>query len=226
MNENLKEGFLNAIKDTFHAYNKYGARSNKKLIPIHTWFANEIISGLGNDYSSRSLGKDGEYEIKGKYYSKIEDITVLNNQKPIVTLSFKFVTSNYAQNSNNYFENLLGETANIRRADVRFAHFLVLRGNTPYYDKAAGNARGQLIKIETLSEHHIEKYIKLFKDTDFPHRPDVLGMAIIDFNIKGDPYFTDLKKLKLHEETIKILESEFSVETFIKRVRALCELKK
>jgi hypothetical protein len=226
MKKDLKKGFLNAIKDTFCAYNNYGARSNKKLIPIHTWFANEIISELGNDYSSMSLGKDGEYEIEGKYYSKKEDITVLNNQKPIVTLSFKFVTSNYAQNSNNYFENLLGETANIRRIGVGFAHFLVLRGDTPYYDKAAGNARGQLKKIEKLSEHHIEKYIKLFKDEDFPHRPDVLGIAIIDFNIDGDPRFTDLKTLKLQEETIKILELEFSVKTFIRRVRALCELKK
>lgn len=39
MNKNLKVDFLNAIKDTFIAYNKYGARSNKKLIPIHSWFA-------------------------------------------------------------------------------------------------------------------------------------------------------------------------------------------
>ena len=61
MKKDLKKGFLNAIKDTFCAYNNYGARSNKKLIPIHTWFANEIISELGNDYSSMSLGKDGEY---------------------------------------------------------------------------------------------------------------------------------------------------------------------
>jgi len=35
MNKHLKERFLTAIKDTFYAYNKYGARSNKKLIPIH-----------------------------------------------------------------------------------------------------------------------------------------------------------------------------------------------
>uniref|UniRef100_A0A7C4U863 Uncharacterized protein n=1 Tax=candidate division WOR-3 bacterium TaxID=2052148 RepID=A0A7C4U863_UNCW3 len=226
MNKGLKEGFLNAIKATFYAYNKYGARSNKKLIPIHTWFAKEIISELGNDYSSMSLGTGGEYEIEGKYYPKLLDITFFSNEKPIVTLSFKFVTSNYAQNSNNYFENLLGETANIRRIGVGFVHFLVLRGHTPYYDKAAGNKRGKLKKMEILSEHHIEKYIKLFKDCDFPHRPDVLGIAIIDFDSKNNPYFTDLKKLGLQDETIRIIESEFSIETFIKKVRALCELKK
>ncbi len=195
------------------------------MIPIHSWFAKEIISGFGREYYIKSLGTGGEYEIEGQYYPKILDITIFFNKKPIVTLSFKFVTSNYAQNSNNYFENLLGETANIRRIGVGFTHFLVLRGHTPYYHKAAGNKRGKLKKIEILSEHHIKKYIKLFKDMDFPHKPDVLGMAIIDFR-RNNPFFTDLKELGLEEETIKILDIDFSIETFIKKVRALCELKK
>ncbi len=226
MRKDLKEGFLSAIKDTFYAYNKYGARSNRKLIPIHTWFAKEIVSELGDDYSSMSLGADKEYEIEGKYYPKTLDITIFSKTRPIVALSFKFVTSNYAQNSNNYFENLLGETANIRRSGVGFVHFLVLRGHTPYYDKAAGNKRGELKRTEILSEHHIKKYIKLFKDLDYPHKPDVLGMAIIDFDSNNIPHFTDLKRLGLQEETIAIIESDFSIETFIKKVKALCELKK
>ena len=225
MNKNLKKDFLIALKKSFWAYNKYGARSNKKLVPIHSWFAKEIISGLGSGYSVRSLGCDGEYKMEGKYYEKTLDITIFYTQKPIVTLSFKFVTSNYAQNSNNYFENLLGETANIRRIGVGFVHFLILRGHTPYYDKAAGNKRGKLKKIEILSEHHIKKYVKLFKDLDFPHKPDVLGMAIIDFDKRGNPIFTDLEELGLEEETIKILENDFSIKTFIRKVRALCDLK-
>ncbi len=226
MEDNLKKRFLSAIKNTFYAYNKYGARSNKKLIPIHSWFAKEIILSLGNGYSCKSFGFGGEYELEGKYYPKVLDITIFNNQKPIVVLSFKFVTSNYAQNSNNYFENLLGETANIRRVGVGFAHFLVLRGHTPYYDKASGNKRGKLKKIEILSEKHIKKYIKLFKDLDFPHKPDVLGISIIDFDKKNIPSFIDLKEIGFNEETIKIIEDDFSVETFIKRIKALCELKK
>jgi len=229
MNIKFKEKFLRAIKESFYAYNKYGARSNKKLIPIHFWIANEIISGLRKDYSVRSLGHKGEYRIKGKYYSKIVDITIFKNKEqkrePIVTVSFKFVTSNYAQNSNNYFENLLGETANIKRVNVGFAHFLVLRGRTPYYDKAAGSKRGKLKKLEILSEHHIKKYVYLFNDLDFPHKPDVLGMAIIDFDKNGNPSFTDLKKLKLEKETIEILEDGFSIEKFIEKTKALCKIK-
>jgi len=70
------------------------------------------------------------------------------------------------------------------------------------------------------------KYIKLFKDIDYPHRPDVLGVVIIDFDENDIPYFTNLYELGLERESIKIIESDFSVETFINKVRALCVLKK
>lgn len=228
MNNVLRQDFLKTIKDAFDAYNKYGARSNKKLIPIHTFFAKIIMSNLGNKYSVKSLGFDGEYKIEGKYYPKRQDITIFVNKpkpKPITTISLKFVTSNYAQNANNYFEGLLGETANIRRVGVGFAHFLILRGHTPYYLKAAGGERGELKDIEILSEHHIEKYVKLFKDLDFPHKPDLLGLIIVDFDEDDNPFFCDLKGLELKEETIDILENEFSIETFIGKFILLCKLK-
>ncbi len=221
----MKASFLKAISETFRAYNTYGARSNKKLIPIHRWFAEIIESKLGNGYSVRSLGKNGEFKIDGKYYPKTLDIAIFKNQKIIATISFKFVTSNYKQNSNNYFENLLGETANIRRINIGFAHFLVLRGHTPYYDKNKGSLRGQEKKIEILSESDLVKYINLFNDVDFPHKPEVLGMAIIDFNRQRQAYFVDLNNLGLTEKTKNIVENQFSIEHFIEKVIALCKLK-
>jgi hypothetical protein len=213
--------FLDAIARTFRAYNRYGPRSNKKLIPIHLWFASIVKSKLGKDYSIRSLGADGEYTIDGKYYPKKLDITVLLERKAIATISFKFVTSNYSQNTNNYFENLLGESANIRRMKVGFAHFLVLRAHTPYYDKNKGNRRGKLKKTECLVEHHLLKYIKLFKDSDYPHRPDVLGIAIIDFDDKKVPYYINLRDLGFSKETIKLIKKDLSVDNFIKNFIAL-----
>ncbi|MEM4097990.1 MAG: hypothetical protein QXS81_04820 [Candidatus Micrarchaeaceae archaeon] len=224
MASKLDNSFLCAMKKSFQAYNSKGARSNEKLIPIHTWLANEIEQRLGTEYSVKSVGHGGESQIEGKYYPKREDITISIKQTPIVVLSFKFVTSNYAQNSNNYFENLLGETANIRRVGVGFAHFLVLRGHTPYYDKAAGNKRGKQKKIEVLEGTHLMKYVKLFRDVDFPHKPDILGMAILDFN-RDQPYFTNLDELELTDEIKKIITDEFSLQKFLDRVVALCKLK-
>jgi len=153
------------------------------------------------------------------------DITVSKKEKILSTVSFKFVTSNYKQNGNNYFENLLGETANIRRVNVGFAHLLVLRAHTPYYDKNKGNLRGEQTKIEVLNEHDLAKYIKLFIDQDFPHKPDVLGIVVIDVDNSDNCIFADLNKLGLSEETQKILLGELSLEKFIDRFVALCRLK-
>ena len=62
-------------------------------------------------------------KLKESIIQKNLDIAVFENKKIIATVSFKFVTSNYKQNANNYFENLMGETANIRRQNIGFAHF-------------------------------------------------------------------------------------------------------
>jgi len=221
----MENSFLKAISETFLAYNTFGARSNKKLLPIHLWFAEMIEKKLGNGYSVRSLGKGGEAVLDAKYYPKTLDISILKGDKIITTISFKFVTSNYKQNSNNYFENLLGETANIRRVNVGFAHFLVLRAHTPYYDKNRGNLRGKEKKTEIINENDLSKYIKLFNDLDFPHKPEVLGMAIIEFDNKGLAYFEKLENLGLKKETIEILKNQLSISIFIEKVIALCKLK-
>ncbi|MDO8610190.1 MAG: hypothetical protein Q7R95_06570 [bacterium] len=221
----LQKNFLQALTETFKAYNEFGARSNKKLIPIHSWISKTINEHLNGEFVVNSLGTGGERTLAGKYYPKNLDITVLKEEKILSTVSFKFVTSNYKQNGNNYFENLLGETANIRRVNVGFAHLLVLRARTPYYDKNSGNLRGAQTKIEIINEHDISKYIKLFIDQDFPHKPDVLGIVIIDVDENENCLFADLNKLGLSVETQKILLEELSLDKFMDRFTALCRLK-
>jgi len=225
MTKNLENDFLDALNTTFEAYNKFGARSNKKLIPIHSWISEVINEKLNNNFVVNSLGAGGEKKLDGKYYPKNLDITVTKNDKILSTVSFKFVTSNYKQNGNNYFENLLGETANIRRVNVGFAHLLVLRAHTPYYDKNKGNLRGRETKIEIINEHDLLKYIKLFTDQDFPHKPEVLGLAIIDVDKNNKCFFVSLDKLGLSDSTKKILIEELSLTKFIDRFAALCLLK-
>jgi len=223
--ENIKQEFLKAISETFRAYNKYGARSNKKLIPIHSWLANIIGKKLGKNYTIRSLGSGGEIKVEGRYYPKKLDVAVLKDKVVIVTVSFKFITSNYKQNVNNYFEQLLGETANIRRINIGFAHFLVLRGHTPYFDKNKGSLRGKTQRIEILNENDLAKYVKLFQDIDFPHKPDVLGITTIDFDEKENAFFLDLEKFNLSLPIKEVLLKKISVEGFIQKIVALCKIK-
>nr|OQX22238.1 MAG: hypothetical protein BWK75_01275 [Candidatus Altiarchaeales archaeon A3] len=221
----LEKEFLKVMSEAFEAYNKFGARSNKKLIPLHSWIAKTVKNRLGADFKVNSLGNGSEKKLDGKYYPKRLDITVIKEDKILATISFKFVTANYDQNSNNYFEQLLGETANIRRVNVGFTHMLVLRAYTPYFDKNKGNLKDKQKKTEILNEHHLSKYIKLFLDQDFPHKPEVLGIIVTDFDGEGNCHFADLNELKISNKTKKALNSELSLEKFIDRFVALCLLK-
>lgn len=226
--DNTQNKFLKAINDSFAAYNKKGgARSNKKLIPIHKFLSETILRKLKKGYSVKSLGVgDGKEEkTDGKYYPKKLDIAVLENNKIAATISFKFVTSNYKQNTNNYFENLMGETANIRRKNIGFAHFLVLRGHTPYFSKNKDNLRGKEIKTEIIKEKDLQKYIKLYKDMDFPHKPDLMGICILDFDTKDKPKFVNLDDFDFSAETKQLLKNDFSLNKFLDKFVNLVKLK-
>lgn len=226
--DTTRDKFIEAMNASFAAYNKKGgARSTKKLIPIHK-FLSRIISGkLKSGYLVKSLGiSDGkEATIDGKYYSKDLDIAVLKNDRIIATVSFKFVTSNYQQNANNYFENLMGETANIRRKNIGFAHFLVLRGHTPYYAKNKGNLRGKEKKIEIISEKHLQKYVKLFRDMDFPHKPDLIGICLVDFDKNKKARLVNLDDFDFSVETKSLLKNDFSLKKFLEKFVYLVNLK-
>jgi hypothetical protein len=226
--KSIRETFSQAINASFQAYGKRGgSRSTKKLLPIHSFFAEHIAKKIGEGYSIASLGfGDGkECCVEGKYYPKNSDITICKSGKPIVVISLKFVTSNYKQNANNYFENLMGETANIRRVNIAFGHFLILRGHTPYYSKNKGNLRGKEMKMEILSEKHLQKYIRLFYDMDFPHKPDLLGMCLIDFDDEGRVFFVNFDELSFSEETKWVLLEKLSLETFLEKCIHLIALK-
>ena len=206
--DNVK--FLKAINDSFVAYNKKGgARSNKKLIPIHKFISESILSKLNKNYSVKSLGiGDGkEATIEGKYYPKDLDIAIFKNDKIVATISFKFVTSN------------------IRRQNIGFAHFLVLRGHTPYYLKNKNNLRGKQKGTEIISEKNLQKYIKLFKDMDFPHKPDLIGICILDFDKNKKAKFVDLDSFDFLDETKRLLKEDFSLNNFLDKFIHLINLK-
>ena len=224
----IQNKFLKAIYLSFIAYNKKGgARSNKKLIPIHKFLAETISKKLEKGYSIKSLGiGDGkEATVNGKYYPKDLDIAVFKSKKIIATISFKFITSNYKQNANNYFENLMGETANIRRQNIGFAHFLVLQGHTPYFSKNKGNLRGKETKKEIIKEKDLQKYIKLFKDMDFPHKPDLIGICLLDFDTRNKPAFVDLDDFDFSSETKQLLKNDLSLNKFLDKFIHLINLK-
>ena len=70
---------------------------------------------------------------------------------------------------------MMGETANIQANCVPYAHIIILRDNAPYYDK-----KGNVKKIENLTESHLKKYLKLTTDSINPHNPCAICIFGID----------------------------------------------
>ena len=172
------EEWYNVLKVAYKKYLIHGARSNEKLKPIHSWIGNKILKKLnGDNFKVVFIDSDNssEYLVEGKYYPKREDIVVLYENKPIFVISFKFVTSNYKQNVNNYFENLIGECANIRTANIGFGHILVLRDKIPYFKKSR-----EISKVEIPNDKDLKKYFKLYDDrTSMLHAPNLFFVDII-----------------------------------------------
>jgi hypothetical protein len=185
-------GFLNIIKESFETYLYVGtSRSTAKLKTLHGHIAKDIQEIFGKEYDveSQGFGNDKEGTIEGRYYPKNVDITVLKKGTPIAGYAVKFVMRNYAQNSNNYFENMLGETANIRSKSIPYFQIFIIFEKVPYYKKG-----GAFQRYDEISEKNVGKYLALSKDNPdtYYHTPDKTLFILISLK-EAERIFTDEK---------------------------------
>ncbi len=169
-----------AIDKSLHQTFKYGRRSPHRVKYIHYWIRNYVQNRLGNryrcySYNPLSVKDDREIKVAGKFYSKNSDITICDDEEKILgVISVKFILSNYKQNSNNYFESMIGECYNLKANGIKYGHILICPLNIPYYD-----IKSNLKKIETLKSDDIRKYAEL-NSSDIVNRPDMLSFSILD----------------------------------------------
>ena len=199
----MKEKFAKSLEKGYENYLLIHARSSKKIIPMHKCISEILKKKLGNEFTVKSMGvgDNKEYKFKGKYYGKDLDITILKNDKPISALGFKFVTSNYKQNSNNYFENMLGETANVKRNNLLYGQILILKEQMPYFS----SDKKQFTKVEKINEVNLKKYLKLGSDNgeNLYHKPDIIFIAFVE---TGD----EKKIIKAIKDEKKISKIKFN----------------
>jgi len=189
--------FLDVIKASFMKYLEYGARSNEKLKILHGAISDDLMvrikkaNTMDDTYSINSLGHGlgQEKKISGRYMDKAIDITINKNGEPAAGIGVKFVMSNYQQNSNNYFENMLGETANIRCADMPYFQILIIPDIMPYFDK-----ENKITKWERVNKYNLEKYIILSQDNveQYLHTPN--KTLIFAIHISGVENLTQATK--------------------------------
>ena len=175
-----ENNFLIALTNSFKAFLETGSRSNEKLKILHSSISIDLINLLGPDYVVKSLnvGDGKEWSIQGRYINKNVDIVVLQNSNVVAGIGVKFVMQNYSQNSNNYFENMLGETANIRSENIPYFQIFVIPEKMPYY-----KSNGKRDKWEEFSLHNSKKYLILSKDNidNFLHTPTKTLLYVVKF---------------------------------------------
>ncbi len=211
----ISRRFLNAIQDTYQAYLQHGPHSNEKLKFLHGWFIAEIRNTLGDEYtiSGMTLASSSEKRVEGMYYPKKVDLLVARDNQHLGVISIKFVQSNYNQNKNNYFEQQLGETANLRSNDIIFGHVIIFTEPIPYYKRDKS-----IYRFEHVSDEVIERYSKLVTDHRYPHIPDVQALCVVLLNEDRQKILRICNREDLPQisaSSYQLLNSKLSIENFV-----------
>jgi hypothetical protein len=212
-----EKDFLKAIEKSFKAYKEKGARSTAKLKPIHGFVASILSRIWDKDFEIYYLGDDHkEKKVEGKYYPKNIDITVMKGDEAVFCLGIKFVTSKYKQNANNYFENMMGETANIQdRGSLPYAQLIILRHETPYYLK---NEIEKPSRIEIINDKDLSKYLKLYFDRPQTHRPEYMGILLINIDEQTGKVSSMNLEQFFTKEIVYLLTENLSLEAFFNNI--------
>lgn len=208
--DNCNSAFLKVLSKSFAIYLKTSPRSNEKLKILHGYISTTLQNLIGYNYhiSSLGIGDGKESEAHGRYMDKKVDIVISKGKKAIAGLAVKFVMSNYSQNSNNYFECMLGETANIRSNNIPYFQVFIIPDKIPYYDKD-----GNITKWEEITNHNLDKYVNLSNDNvdAFMHTPNKTFVGVV--HISDCPNFVnDSQKYKRYYLN-PIPTFEFSTKT-------------
>ena len=214
--DSIENRFLRAMKRAYEMYLLHGPRSNEKIKVLHGWIQDELRNILASDYQILGLSRMSRSEeaVKGMYYPKNVDVIVKRSGLEIGVISLKFVNSNFKQNANNYFEQQMGETANLRRNDIVFGHIMCLTEPVPYYGRD-----GSLKKTESIRDADVRKYLALSKDHLYPHAPDVQAfcVAALDLEAREISRLCAKEDLRgLSDESFQALQTQLNIGRFFR----------
>lgn len=117
--------------------------------------------------------------------------------------------NNYSQNSNNYFENMLGETANIRCANIPYFQIFIIPEKLPYYNK-----QGLIQKWEEFNIHNATKYLTLSEDNiqTSIHTPTKTLLFVIHLPEINQPIVDKTDYVHFYESKTDFIVSESNTQ--------------
>ena len=151
----FEKRFLQAAQTSYEVFLEHGPHSNEKLKVFHGRVQDELKRELGDEYNFMGYTPDGGKEalISGLYYDKRVGVLISRDGQELGVVSIKFVISNYWQNSVNYLEQQLGETANLRRKNIVYGNLFCVTNPISYNRRS-----GKIARYEHLREHDIQRY--------------------------------------------------------------------
>ena len=216
--------FLAAMQESYRMVLRHGVRSNEKTKVLHGWVQDELRLELGDDYDfvGQSPENVREAAVSGMYYDKNVDVLVSRDGQGLGIISIKFVISNYWQNSINYFEQQVGETANLRRRNIVYGNLFCVTNPIPYKSRSGG-----IVRSERIRDHDIQRYSRLRADYEHIHAPDEMAIGIVDLDDDADNVIrlTDPATLAISADSRAALSNQLSVELFFRRMALRIELR-
>lgn len=221
----LERRFLKAMQESYQKVIEHGPRSNEKTKVLHGWAQSELKRELGNRYTftGQTPVSAKEAKVEGMYYDKDVDVLISRDEQELGVISIKFVISNYWQNSINYFEQQIGETANLRRRNIVYGNLFCVTNPIPYRRRSGGITRWERIR-----EHDIQRYARLRADHEHAHAPDEMALGIVDLNADKNVItgVTDTSALaEISDSSRANLNNELSVVHFFKRMALRIQLR-
>ena len=98
---------------------------------------------------------------------------------------------------------------------------MIIPNVIPYFTKD-----GTIKNYEHLSTDHLRKYVLLAQDTDYPHRPDAMGIAVISLpldtleDVSGITW-QNIEEMSLDERVQSALVNQLSVASFMRKMKQL-----
>lgn len=221
---NVESRCLNALREAWRR-GVESPRSPRKLDVLHGWIRREILDELP-DYQVYSKTTEGgpdsqERSVNGKYYQKRVDIVISRDGRELGAISVKLIQSSYMKNAINYFEQQLGETANLRGQRLVYGNLVFLPHPIPV-------KVGDEWKEEYLNDGSLDRYRKLIADHDNIVVPDV--QAIVIAMLQQQDYdqvshLADRRDLKhLNQDSINFLFEQVSIAKFVRDYTGQIEL--
>lgn len=220
----LQRRFLDAMQRSYQKVLDHGPRSKEKTKVLHGWVQDEMRRELGDEYEFTGQTPDTtrEAKVSGMYYDKDVDVLIARDGQELGVISIKFVISNYWQNSVNYIEQQIGETANLRRRNIVYGNLFCVTNPIPYK-----NRRGEITRLERLRDHDVRRYAKLRSDYEHAHAPDEMAIGIVDIDVDLDEIVgvTDPATLDLSADSLAALQDALSVSLFFNRMAQRIQLR-